>query len=93
MVLSAVLGLIGHKKVRKGYCWREFGLSVRGSRNDDGGMSLLIFALLLLIVLAVVIYIVRLLGFGQPWTNIIIAVLCLIGLLVLVGKLGYLPMG
>lgn len=54
-------------------------------------MELLIFALVLVIVLAVVIYIVRMLPLGQPWQNIVIAVLCLIALLVLVGKLGYLP--
>lgn len=56
-------------------------------------MSLLIFALVLVIVLAVVIYIVRLLPLGQPWQNIAIAIICLIALLVLVSKLGYLPMG
>lgn len=56
-------------------------------------MSLLIFALLLIIILAVVIYIVRLLPLGQPWQNIAVAIVCLIALLILVGKLGYLPAG
>lgn len=56
-------------------------------------MSLLIFALVLLIILAVVIYIVRLLPLGQPWQNIAVAVVCLIALLILISKLGYLPMG
>lgn len=54
-------------------------------------MELLIFALLLLVVLVIVIYVVKLLPLGQPWTNIAIAIVCLIALLVLVSKRGYLP--
>jgi hypothetical protein len=56
-------------------------------------MSLIITILVFLIVLAVVIWIVRLLPFPEPWKSIVIAVLCLIALLALVSKLGYLPMG
>jgi hypothetical protein len=54
-------------------------------------MEILLFALILLVVLAIVIYVVKLLPLGQPWTNIAIAIVCLIALLVLVNKLGYLP--
>jgi hypothetical protein len=54
-------------------------------------MELLIFALLLLVVLAIVIYVVKLLPLGHPWQRIAIAIVCLIALLVLVNKLGYLP--
>jgi hypothetical protein len=54
-------------------------------------MELLLFALILLVVLAIAIYVVRLLPLGQPWKNIAVAIVCLIALLVLVSKLGYLP--
>lgn len=53
-------------------------------------MSILIFALVLIIVLAIVVYIIRLLPLGQPWQNIAVAIVCLIGLLVLLSRFGFL---
>lgn len=52
-------------------------------------MSVLIFALVLIIVLAIVVYIIRMLPLGQPWQNIAVAIVCLIALLILLSRFGF----
>lgn len=72
--------------------WSHSSTPVWPSGDDSVGiMSLLIFALILIIVLAVVCWIITRLPIPEPWRSVVIGIVVLIGLLVLVGRMGYLP--